>query len=46
MSFLIANETGDTGLVRAVRVVECSGFFNLDTFGLAPIDRRMLSYQV
>jgi hypothetical protein len=43
---LAHRETGDTGMVRAVRVVECSGFFNLDTFGLAPIDRRMLSYQV
>jgi hypothetical protein len=46
MSFLIVNEAGDTRLMRAVRVGECSGFFNLDTFGLAPIDRRMLSYQV
>jgi hypothetical protein len=46
MSFLIVNETGDTGLARAVRVGECSGFFNLDAFGLAPIDGRMLLYQV
>jgi hypothetical protein len=46
MSFLIVDEAGDTGLGCAALVGECSGFFNLDTFGLAPIDRRMLSYQV
>ncbi|WGD50346.1 hypothetical protein QA641_32830 [Bradyrhizobium sp. CB1650] len=46
MSFLIVNETGDTVLVHAVRVGECSGFFNLDTFGFAPIDRRTLSHQI
>jgi hypothetical protein len=46
MSFLIVSETGDTVLVRAARAGDCFRFFNLDAFGLAPIDRRMLLHQV
>jgi hypothetical protein len=46
MSFPIVSETGDTGLVSAARVGDCLRFFNLDAFGLAPIDRRLLLHQV
>jgi hypothetical protein len=46
MSFLIVDEAGDTGLGCAALVGECYHFFNLDAFGLASIDRRMLLYQV
>jgi hypothetical protein len=46
MSFPILLETGDTGLVRVARVGDCHRFFNLDAFGLAPIDRRMLLRQL
>jgi hypothetical protein len=46
MSFPIVGETGDTVLVSAARVGDCLRFFNLDAFGLAPIDRRMLLHQV
>jgi len=33
----------DTGLLRVPRFRDCFAFFNLDAFGLAPIDRRSLS---
>jgi hypothetical protein len=46
MSFPIVGETGDIGLVSAARVGDCFRFFNLDEFGLAPIDRQMLLHQV
>jgi len=44
MSFPIVTE--DNVLVSAARVGDCFRFFNLDAFGLAPIDRRMLLHQV
>jgi hypothetical protein len=46
MSFPIMSETGDTVLVSAARVGDCRRFFNLDAFGLARIDSRMLLHQV
>jgi hypothetical protein len=46
MSFPIVSETGDTAPVSAARVGDCFHFFNLDAFGLAPIDRRMLLRQL
>jgi hypothetical protein len=46
MSFLIVGETGHTGLLSSARVGECFRFFNLDAFGSASIDKRMLLYQV
>jgi hypothetical protein len=36
----------DTGLLRVLRVRDCFGFFNFDTFGLKPIDRPSLSPHV
>jgi hypothetical protein len=41
MSFPIVSETGDTVLVSAARVGDCSGFFNLDAFDARPVDTRM-----
>jgi hypothetical protein len=46
VSFPNLLERKDTGLVRVVRVGDCHRFFNLDPFGLAPIDRRMLLRQL
>jgi hypothetical protein len=46
MSSLIVNDAGDTELMLVARVGDCLRFFNLDAFGLAPIDRRMLLHQV
>jgi hypothetical protein len=46
MSFPIVRETGDTVPVSAARVGDCLRFFNLDAFGLAPIDSRTLLHQV
>jgi hypothetical protein len=46
MSSLIVNDTGDTELILVARVRDCLRFLNLDAFGLATIDRRMLLHQV
>jgi hypothetical protein len=46
MSFPIVSETGDTGLVSAVRVADCRRFFNLDAFDARPVDTQMLLRQL
>jgi hypothetical protein len=46
MSFFIVDGTGDNRADARPRVGDCLRFFNLDAFGLAPIDRRMLLRQL
>jgi len=45
MGSLSMHSTGDNSPIRLVRVSDCRRFFNLDAFGLSPIERRLLSAQ-